>query len=123
MKVIRWVNLLLIIAFLSACTGTDGSNTPGPNTPTIIDGTVLPTAQVTIIPAPDATAAVTKYLEAMQNDDYETMYNLLTEESRTAITLEDFSKRWNDTLNTMSAKEIEFTVGSAQMGPFDAQVG
>lgn len=122
MNVIRWVNLLLIITFLSACS----SNTTGTKEPIFSFGstpTSLPTAPVTIIPAPDATAAVTKYLEAMQNDDYETMYNLLTQESRTVITLEDFSKRWNDTLNTMSAKEIEFTVGSAQMGPFDAQVG
>lgn len=122
MKVLRWVNLLLIIAFLSACTG--GSNTPGPNTPiTSIDGTPLPTVAVTIKPAPDAKAAVTKYLEALQKDDYETMYNLLTQESRASVTLEDFSKRWNDSLNYMSAKEIEFIVNSSLLSPFKAEVG
>jgi penicillin-binding protein 2 len=123
MKVLRWVNLLLIIAFLSACTGNPGSNTPGPNTPTIIDGTVLPTVQPVIKPAPDAKAVVTSYLEAMKEDDYETMYNLLTQESRTGITLEDFSNRWNDALNQMSAKEIEFTVNSSLLSPFKAEVG
>jgi penicillin-binding protein 2 len=120
MKVIRWVNLLLIIAFLSACSNPD---TPvGPNTPQATsDG--LPTAPVTIEPAPDAKAIVTSYLQALLEDDFETMYNLLTQESRAAITLEDFSKRWNDSLNEMSAKEIEFTVNSSLLSPFKAEVG
>lgn len=123
MKVLRWVNLLLIIAFLSACTSTTNSNTPGPNTPTTINGTALPTVPVNITPAPDAKAVVTSYLEAMKEDDYETMYNMLTQESRAAITLEDFSNRWNDALNQMSAKEIEFTVNSSLLSPFKAEVG
>jgi hypothetical protein len=118
MKVIRWVNLLLIITFLAACKG-DGPVGPifGPS-PT----SILPTAQVIITPAPDERAAVTKYLEALQQDDFETMYGMLVQESRDAITLEDYSKRWNDSLNHMSAQEIEFTINSAQIGPFDAEV-
>jgi penicillin-binding protein 2 len=120
MKVIRWVNLLLIIAFLSACSNTV---TPGPNTTEVPTSDGLPTAPVTIEPAPDAKAIVTSYLQALQGDDFETMYNLLTQESRAAITLEDFSKRWNDSLNEMSAKEIEFTVNSSLLSPFKAEVG
>src|SRR5689334_16062993 len=121
MRVLRCINILLVLAFLSACSSNTPTGTEGPIT--TLNGTALPTAAVTIIPAPDATEAVTTYLEAMKKDDYETMYNLLTQESRDAITLEDFSKRWNDSLNIMSAKEMEFTVGSAQLGPFVAQVG
>jgi penicillin-binding protein 2 len=120
MKVIRRVNLLLIIAFLSACS----TNTPvAPGTPVNELGTPLPTAPVTIKSAPDANAVVTSYLEAMKEDDYETMYNLLTQDSRAAITLDDFSNRWNDALNQMSAKEIEFTVNSSLLSPFKAEVG
>ena len=85
MKVIRRVNLLLIIAFLFAC----NSNTPPPpgtNEPPCLfncdNSTPLPTAAWTILPAPDAKAAVTKYLEALQKDDFETMYGLLAQESR-----------------------------------------
>ena len=43
--------------------------------------------------------------------------------SRDAATLEDFSKRWNDALNAMSAAEIDFAITSAQIGPRDAEVG
>jgi cell division protein FtsI/penicillin-binding protein 2 len=120
MKVIRWVNLLLIITFLSACSGTD---TPAPKTPVNDLGTPLPTAAWTVIPAPNAKAAVTKYLEALQKDDFETMYNLLAQESRDAMTLEDYSKRWNDSLNQMSAKEIEFTINADKVGYDVAEVG
>lgn len=124
MKVLRWVNLLLIIAFLSACSSNNTTGTPGINFPSFgSSATPLPTVAATIIPAPDAKAVVTKYLEAMKEDDYETMYNLLTQESRASVTLEDFSKRWNDSLNQMSAKEIEFTVNSSLLSPFKAEVG
>jgi penicillin-binding protein 2 len=124
MKVLRWVNLLLIVAFLSACSSNaNGTNEPAPIFSFGSSPTPLPTAAVTIIPAPDAKAAVTNYLEALQKDDYETMYNLLSQESRATVTLEDFSKRWNDSLNQMSAKEIDFTVNSSLLSPFKAEVG
>ncbi|MBI5824107.1 MAG: hypothetical protein HZB18_08780 [Chloroflexi bacterium] len=120
MKPLRWVNFILIIAFLSACSfGGDG-------VPPIFGGptsTPLPTASVGVTPAPDENAAITKYLEALQQDDFETMYSMLTQASRDAVTLEDYSKRWNDALNNMSAAEIEFTINSSQKGPYNAEVG
>jgi penicillin-binding protein 2 len=119
MRVLRRINLLLVIAFLAACSGPNGG--PGPIFGS--SATPLPTAAWTVWPAPDERAAVTKYLEALQKDDFEAMYGMLAQQSRDAITLEDYSKRWNDALNQMSAKEIEFTVGSGQVGPYDAQVG
>src|SRR5688572_1541835 len=92
MKFLRWVNFILIIAFLTACSRENGSLNP------FATDAPLPTAQATIITAPDATAAITKYLGALQKDDYETMYSMLSQASRDAITLEDFSKRWSDAL-------------------------
>jgi len=119
MKVLRWVNLILITTFLSAC--SSGSIGGGFNP--FASPTPLPTAQATIISAPDATAAITKYLTALQTDDFETMYGMLAKASREAVTLEDFSKRWNDALNNMSAAIIEYTVNSSKISPFDAEVG
>ncbi len=120
MKPLRWINFVLIIIFLSACVSGGGG------LPSILGGptsTPLPPPQVGITPAPDENSAVTKYLEALQQDDFETMYSMLAQVSRDAVTLEDFSKRWNDSLNAMSAAEIEFTINSAQVGPRDAEVG
>src|SRR6266542_1481246 len=74
MKALRWINYILILAFLSACAKG------GPGIPPIFSNetpTSLPTAQVTVIPAPDAQAAVTEFLQALQKDDYETMYAML----------------------------------------------
>ncbi len=120
MKPLRWINFVLIIIFLSACASG------GEGLPPIFGGPTpapLPTAHATIIPAPDENAAITKYLEALQQDDFETMYSMLAQASRDAVTLEDFSKRWNDALNAMSAAKIEFTINSAQIGPKNAEVG
>ncbi|MEK6754192.1 MAG: penicillin-binding transpeptidase domain-containing protein [Chloroflexota bacterium] len=120
MKPLRWFYFILIIIFLSACvSGGDG-------VPSIFGGptsTPLPTASAGITPAPDENAAITQYLEALQLDDFETMYSMLTQASRDAVTLEDFSKRWNDALNNMSAAEIEFTINSSQKGPYNAEIG
>ena len=48
---------------------------------------------------------------------------MLAQVSRDSVTLEDFSKRWNDALNAMSAAEIEFIINSVQIGLRDAEVG
>jgi cell division protein FtsI/penicillin-binding protein 2 len=120
MKSLRWIHLVLIVVFLSACaSGGEGSPLSG----IFATPTPLPTPIVTIIPAPDAQAAVTAFLQALQVDDFESMYDMLTQASRDGITLEDFSKRWVNVLNEMSAASIEFTVLSSQLSPFDAEVG
>jgi cell division protein FtsI/penicillin-binding protein 2 len=121
MKVLRWINFILILAFLSACSsgGTGGGGLSNLfSTPT-----ALPPPVVTIIPAPNAEAAVTKFFDALQKDDYETMYSMLAKASRDTVTLDDFSKRWNDALNAMSAASIEVVISSSQISPYNADVG
>ena len=117
MKFLRRINLMLIVVLLSAC------SSDGPIGNLFATDAPLPTASAGITPAPDATAAVTKYLTALQEDDYETMYAMLAQASREAITLEDFSKRWNDALNSMGAAKIEYAINSSQISPYTAEVG
>src|SRR5258708_672950 len=119
MKVLRWINWILIVTFLSAC----GSGPIVGPLGIFASPTPLPSPQVMITPAPDAKVAVTKYLQALQQDDYETMYGMLAKASRDAVTLEDFSKRWTNVLNEMSASKIEFSVNSSKISPNDAEVG
>ena len=89
MKVLRWINIILVLAFLSSCSsGGIGGNGGFGNL--FATPTPLPPPVVGITPAPDAQAAVTKYLEAMQKDDYAGMYDMLSTLSRSGITLEDF---------------------------------
>ncbi len=123
MKVLRWINYILILAFLSSCSagepGGSGLGVFGPSA----TNTPLPTAPVGITPAPDAQAVITQYLQAYQKNDFAAMYEMLAKSSGAAITLEDFVKRHNDALNTMSASSIEFTVNSALLSPYAAEVG
>ncbi|MBC7877440.1 MAG: hypothetical protein H7Y59_09750 [Anaerolineales bacterium] len=121
MKVLHWINFILILAFLSGCSGGGiGGNGIGDIFAT---STPLPPPVVTIISPPNAEAAVTEFFNALQKDDYETMYIMLAKSSRDAITLEDFSKRWNTTLNEMSAASIEHAIISSQVSPNSAEVG
>lgn len=121
MKVFRWINIILVLAFLSSC-GTSGTGNSSGFSNFFATPTPLPTAQAHITSAPDAQAAVTKYLDAMQKDDYPGMYDMLAQSSRDGITLEDFSKHYKNTLNEMSAASLEFTILSSLLSPTSAQV-
>ena len=74
MKAYRWLNLILVMVFISAC-GSNGSGVPGLgflNTPTL-----LPTPVAHITPAPDPQITVNAYLDALKNNDYASMYSCL----------------------------------------------
>ncbi|HET9913758.1 MAG TPA: penicillin-binding transpeptidase domain-containing protein [Anaerolineales bacterium] len=116
MKFLRWLNILVALAFLSACSG--GINVPV-GFPT---DTPLPPPPVTIRPAPDVGAALTKYLDAFKAEDYNTMYSLLARVSQDAITLEDFAKRNRDALNEMSASSFDYEVLSSLVNVYSSEV-
>jgi len=116
MKFLRWLNIVVILAFLSACSSTGFG---GPIFPT---DTSLPPPPVTIIPAPDAGAAVSAYLDAFKADDYNTMYSLLSKVSQDSITLEDFAKRNKDALDEMSAGSFDYEVLSSLINVYSSEV-
>ena len=78
MKFFRWLNILLIPAFLSAC-GSGGIN--GINVPGFPTETPLPQPIVNVTSAPNADAALRAYLDAFKADDYNTMHSLLSKPS------------------------------------------
>ena len=51
----------------------------------------LPSPSVTLLPAPDVQAAMTIFLEAYKVESYATMYSMLSELSKDAISQEDFT--------------------------------
>jgi cell division protein FtsI/penicillin-binding protein 2 len=92
------VSLILFGLVLGACSLRPASSDPTANTNTNdspgttpdddVDGVV----SITQVPPPDA--AVSAYLEAWNNFDYEAMYSMLTTLSRDAVSLEAFSNRY-----------------------------
>lgn len=116
MKFLRWLNILAILTFLSACSS---NGLPIPSFPT---DTPLPAPPVTIIPAPSVDAAITNYLEAFKAEDYNTMYALLSKVSQDTYTLEDFAKRNRDALNEMSAGSFDYEVLSSLVNVYSSEV-
>jgi penicillin-binding protein 2 len=118
MKSKHLIQLMLSTIFITACSssGIGASNIFATDTP-------LPTAPIGITPAPDARAAVNNFFDALKQNNYEAMYAMLSQAGQSAISLEDFSKRWNDALNEMSAANFEVDIVTSQISPLNAEVG
>lgn len=117
MKLLRWLNLVVITVFLSAC----GSGGPG-ILPIGATDTPLPPPVVTVLSAPDPTAVLATYLEAYKADDYNTMYSLISKVAQDSLPLEDFARRNRDALNQMSAGSFDYEVLSSLVNPYSAEI-
>ncbi len=105
---------LLFILLLASC-GRWGTTTP-PATPTLKPPVVATT------PVPSVEATMRTFLEAFRAEDYARMYAMLTQASRASISLEEFSKRYNDALVAMNVSEIQYAILSTLTNPQTAQV-
>lgn len=116
MRSLRWIQFTFIALLIAACSSSqDGIGS------IFATDTPLPTPKAAVTPAPNVEAAVTAFFDALKTDDYEIMYSMLAKSSRETLTLEDFSKRWNDALNTMSAADFDVSVLSTSISPFNAE--
>src|SRR5215208_4856165 len=116
MKFLRWLNIIMLLTFLSAC----GSGGPGVSLfPT---QTSLPPPPVSIESAPSADTALTAYLDALKAEDYNAMYARLSKVAQDTISLEDFAKRNRDSLNEMSAGSFDYQVLSSLVNPYSSEV-
>lgn len=119
MKFPRWLHILVLLAFLSACTPGSGG---GINVPFLSTDTPLPPPNVTVDSAPDVSAALTAYLDAFKADDYNAMYAMLSKVAQDSNTLEDFALRNRDAINTMSAGSFDYQVLSSLVNPYSSEV-
>jgi cell division protein FtsI/penicillin-binding protein 2 len=115
MKFLRWLNVIVILTFLTSCSGGSGI-------PIFPTETPLPQPIVTVVGAPDADAALRAYLDAFKADDYNTMYGLISKVSQDTITLEDFARRNRDALNEMSAGSFDYEILSSLVSPYSSEV-
>jgi len=118
MKFLRWLNILAILAFLSACSSGGGTGLFPPNA----TDTSLPPPPVTIESAPSADAALSAYLDAFKADDYNAMYAMLSKIAQDSIKLEDFALRNRDAINTMSAGMFDYQILSSLVNPYSSEV-
>ncbi len=120
MKFMRWFPLLLTLLLLGACTASPGG-VPGISLfkPT----STLPPPQVGVTSAPDAQAAMNQFLAAMKNNDFASMYAMLSSSTQAALSQDDFTRKYNDALDTMGAASLDYQVMSQLLSPNEAQVG
>jgi penicillin-binding protein 2 len=115
MKMPGWIILFLVAAGLAACNG-GGILSPGAT-----KTSSLPTAQVTIVPAPDANTALRTFLDAQVTGNYPTMYAMLSQASQAAISQADFASRYTADLDSMSAGSTSYNILSSLTNPQSAQ--
>ena len=114
MKFLRWINIIVILAFLSACS-PGGIEVPGFPTET-----PLPQPIVTVSSVPSVDEALKAYLDAFKADDYNAMYARLSKVSQDANTLEDFAFRNREAINIMSAGSFDYEILSSLVNPYSA---
>ena len=111
MKLTHWLNLVLILGFLTACSKGSG---PGGGVPFFGASPTLRPPHVGVTHAPDADTVINTFLELVQAADFTNAYAMLTDASRQSLTQEDFAKNWNDAFNTMSAGSFDYEVTTPQ---------
>ena len=116
MKFLRWLNIVVVLTFLSGC-GSGAIAVPGFPTET-----PKPPPIVTIVSAKQPDLALVAYLDAFKIEDYNTMYALLSKVTQDSVTLEDFARRNRDALNTMSAGSFDYEVLSSLVNVYTSEV-
>lgn len=110
MKLARWTILLVAtVALLAACAR------PTETPPT------LPTPPTYNTPAPSVEIAVRSFLDAFAVEDYASMYAMLAQASRAAVTEEEFAKKHSEALLAMNVSQIEYAIQSTLTNPATAQ--
>ncbi len=117
MKLFRYLNFILLPAFLLAACGAGNGGLPFLPT-----STSLPQPIVNVTSTPDVGAALAKYLDAYKADDYNAMYAMLGKTTTDILPLDQFAKRNKDALNEMSAGSFDYVINSALVNPLSAEV-
>ena len=113
MKIVRWISIALLLAMLVACNPSGNGN---------VNGSDLPTPEISTTFAPDEDLAMRTYLDALLVEEYDSMYAMLTQVSRDAISAEEFASRHRNARTTMNVQSIEYSILSTLKNPRTAQV-
>ncbi|MGE5073099.1 MAG: penicillin-binding transpeptidase domain-containing protein [Anaerolineae bacterium] len=119
MRFVRWLQLIVLMILLAACSpksGTGITSLFGPS-PT------LPAPAFGVTAAPSAETTMRAFLEALKKDDFAGMYALLSKSTQDALPQEEFARKYNDALNAMGAAKLDYELLSETKSPDAAQVG
>ncbi len=113
-----WTIILLLGVITGCSKGTpDGTLSP-PDTPT--PGLATPVIQTT--QAPDVESAAVEFLEYWKVSDYSAMYAMLSPDSQSRISEEDFSQEYHTLAVELALGSLDYTILSSFVDPSKAQV-
>lgn len=116
-----WLWVALLLGWIVGCRGTESS--PGtlfPPTPPP-QGT-LPPPQVLVTTAPEPEPTARAFFEAWTQENYQAMYQLLTQASRDAVDFEEFRQLVEHLWTEAALVDVEFTPLSLVIGSNQAQL-
>ena len=117
MKLPRILSLILAMLVLAGCGGNAGVGGG-----LFASATPLPTAQIAVTRWPDPQSALQSFLEAWKAENYAGMYALLTQDSQKSISADDFASRYRKEMNSLTLKELDYSVGATTKNPDNARV-
>ena len=80
----------------------------------------LPTPQIKVSTPPDVESTVQAYLDAWETKDYDSMYQLLSQNARESISGEDFAEYYQDVAINLTQQSIDTQFISASKNPATA---
>ena len=113
----RWGIFLVGAVVLGGC--ARATETPVPPTATF----TLPAPQVFTTSTPSAEAAARAFFDAWNADDTAAMYAMLTNGARSAISEEEFAKRYQNVADEAALLGVRTEITSQQVGPQMADLG
>ncbi|MFZ6026731.1 MAG: penicillin-binding transpeptidase domain-containing protein [Chloroflexota bacterium] len=123
MKSKRFSLCLLFTFILLGCTSTTPTATVPPVTDTVPPTATLVDAALGTTRVPEALPVAQAYLDAWKAEDYAAMYQLLTKLSRSAVTEEDFTKRYTEVAANAALTNWDAEVlASLVKSPYTAEV-
>lgn len=115
----KWILILILLVTMVGCTKADpGEIPPGEITPS----PGLPTPEIQTTSTPDQESVVISYLESWEAGNYSEMYKLLTPESKTRISEEDFENLYWDVAVELALADVSYSILSSYIDPSQAQV-
>ncbi len=105
MKFLHLLHIVIILALLAACAPATEAP-PATGAPT----SSLPTPVVNVTALPDIKQTFETFVNAWRADDYAAMYAMLSTESQQAISEADFVARYKDAMNTMSLRQLDYSI-------------
>ncbi len=113
-------HFFLVVVFLAIAAAAAACTSSGTEVPSV--PTALPSPGVVTTHVPDPQVVAEAYLHAWQQEDYESMYRLLTAVSRDAVTEDDFKAYYEDVAENAALQKVDYTIRSSLVKPHSAQV-